>query len=115
MYLSKSKYTQAVQCNKILWLDANANEERSEMKGGEIGYNICGCCGKIINNLEERKSLRLIDGGNYFTEYEGELMNMGLPIGYYTSQWFANFFLQDFDHFVKEKLQLHLNQFLVLV
>lgn len=28
----------------------------------------------------------------------------GLPIGYYTSQWFANFFLEDLDHFVKEKL-----------
>lgn len=49
------------------------NEERSQMKGGEIGHNICGCCGKIITNLEERKSLRLIDGGNYFTEYDGEL------------------------------------------
>lgn len=28
----------------------------------------------------------------------------GLPLGFYTSQWFANFYLQDFDHFVKEKL-----------
>jgi RNA-directed DNA polymerase len=28
----------------------------------------------------------------------------GLPIGNYTSQWFANFFLQGLDHFIKEKL-----------
>ena len=28
----------------------------------------------------------------------------GQPIGYYTSQWFANFFLQDLDHFIKERL-----------
>lgn len=28
----------------------------------------------------------------------------GLPIGNYTSQWFANFYLQGFDHFIKEKL-----------
>ncbi len=28
----------------------------------------------------------------------------GLPLGFYTSQWFANFYLQDFDHFVKEQL-----------
>lgn len=28
----------------------------------------------------------------------------GLPIGYYTSQWFANFYLERFDHFVKEDL-----------
>lgn len=28
----------------------------------------------------------------------------GLPIGNYTSQWFANFYLQDADHYIKEKL-----------
>lgn len=30
----------------------------------------------------------------------------GLPIGNYTSQWFANFYLQDFDHYVKEQLRI---------
>lgn len=30
----------------------------------------------------------------------------GLPIGFYTSQWFANWFLQPFDHFVKEDLKV---------
>lgn len=30
--------------------------------------------------------------------------NQGLPIGNYTSQWFANFFLQGLDHYIKEKL-----------
>lgn len=30
--------------------------------------------------------------------------NQGQPIGHYTSQWFANFFLEDLDHFIKEKL-----------
>jgi len=30
----------------------------------------------------------------------------GLPIGYYTSQWFANFFLEGLDHFIKERLQV---------
>lgn len=29
-----------------------------------------------------------------------------LPIGYYTSQWFSNFFLEGFDHFVKEVLKV---------
>ena len=28
----------------------------------------------------------------------------GVPLGFYTSQWFANFYLQDFDHYVKEEL-----------
>lgn len=35
-----------------------------------------------------------------------ESTSSGIPIGNYCSQWFANFFLQDFDHFVKEKLKI---------
>lgn len=30
--------------------------------------------------------------------------NPGLPLGNQSSQWFANFYLSCFDHFVKEKL-----------
>lgn len=30
--------------------------------------------------------------------------NKGQPIGFYTSQWFANFFLEGLDHMIKEKL-----------
>jgi hypothetical protein len=30
----------------------------------------------------------------------------GLPIGNYTSQWFANFYLQDADHYIKEELRI---------
>lgn len=37
---------------------------------------------------------------------DGEIIDMGLPIGFYTSQWFANWFLQDFDHAVKEKYKI---------
>ena len=29
----------------------------------------------------------------------------GIPIGFYTSQWFANWYLEDLDHFIKEKLK----------
>lgn len=29
----------------------------------------------------------------------------GIPLGYYTSQWFANFYLKSFDHYVKEDLR----------
>lgn len=35
-----------------------------------------------------------------------EIIQKGLPIGFYTSQWFANWFLQPFDHFVKEELKV---------
>lgn len=37
--------------------------------------------------------------------YNNELVDMGLPIGFYTSQWFANFYLQELDHYIKEELQ----------
>lgn len=30
----------------------------------------------------------------------------GLPLGYYTSQWFANFLLQPLDHYIKEQLHV---------
>lgn len=30
----------------------------------------------------------------------------GLPIGNYTSQWFANFYLKDLDHYIKEVLKV---------
>ena len=28
----------------------------------------------------------------------------GIPLGFYTSQWFANWYLQDLDHYIKEEL-----------
>ena len=37
--------------------------------------------------------------------YKGEYIAIGLPIGFYTSQWLANWFLSDYDHFIKEKLK----------
>lgn len=30
----------------------------------------------------------------------------GLPLGYYTSQWFANFYLQEMDYFLKQELKV---------
>ena len=38
--------------------------------------------------------------------YDGEENSIGIPIGFYTSQWFANFFLQDFDYFIKQELKV---------
>lgn len=29
----------------------------------------------------------------------------GLPLGFYTSQWFANWYLEELDHYIKEDLQ----------
>lgn len=38
--------------------------------------------------------------------YHGEEIDIGLPIGFYTSQWFANFYLEGLDHYIKEQLHM---------
>ena len=43
------------------------NEEKAYKKGFSTN-NICGCCGKGIENMETAKALHLIEGGSYFTE-----------------------------------------------
>jgi len=59
---------------------------------------------KIIHDEKMLWVLEAIVDSN-ITIFEGKEMNAGLPIGFYTSQWFANWFLQDLDHFIKEKLK----------
>lgn len=39
-------------------------------------------------------------------EYEGEDIYMGLPIGYYISQWLANWILTPFDYAIKQILKI---------
>ena len=39
-------------------------------------------------------------------EYHGKKIDIGLPIGFYTSQHFANWYLQGLDHFIKEQLHI---------
>ena len=36
MYLSKSKYCNAIQCNKLLWLDTYKNEEKEEISNASV-------------------------------------------------------------------------------
>lgn len=35
-----------------------------------------------------------------------DAIDTGLPLGFYTSQWFANFLLQPLDHYIKEQLHV---------
>lgn len=54
---------------------------------------------KFMRIIKDRDTLDLID---LLVDSGKE----GLPIGNYTSQWFANFYLQDMDHYIKEKLKV---------
>jgi hypothetical protein len=49
--------------------------------------------------IKDEKTLRLIDA---IIDNGGK----GLPIGYYTSQWFSNFYLEELDHFIKEVIRI---------
>ena len=46
----------------------------------------------------------ILDSNEYILE--GKHYKKGLVIGFYPSQWFANFYLQQFDHYVKEVLKI---------
>lgn len=50
--------------------------------------------------IKDEQTLKLIDA---IIDSDGD---EGLPIGFYSSQWFANFYLQEIDHFIKEQLHI---------
>lgn len=53
----------------------------------------------ISRKIRDRKLLNLILEIIDVTE-------VGIPLGFYTSQWIANWYLTDLDHFIKEKLHV---------
>lgn len=53
------------------------------------------------------EKLRKIIHDERFMSILEELISVtdqGLPLGFYTSQWLANWYLQDLDHYIKEEL-----------
>lgn len=63
---------------------------------------------KFARAIKDDATLWLIDTilNSNIATYKGQTICVGLPIGYYTSQWFANWYLQDLDHFIKEQLHV---------
>ena len=59
---------------------------------------------RIIKDKLFLKAIYWIIDNNRYALPTGEVVSKGLTIGAYSSQWFANFYLQDFDHYVKEQL-----------
>ena len=52
---------------------------------------------KVKKIIKDEKVIKLIDEVSHIEEH-------GLSIGTYTSQWLANYFLQEHDHFIREQL-----------
>jgi RNA-directed DNA polymerase len=53
----------------------------------------------LTKKIKDRKCLKLLD-------MIIDSADKGLPIGNYTSQWMANFYLEGLDHFIKEQLKI---------
>ncbi len=59
---------------------------------------------KIINKkIKDKKVLWLIK--KILDNYDGKIEGKGMPLGNYTSQFFANIYLNELDYFVKHKLK----------
>ena len=54
---------------------------------------------KLHKYVKDKKFMKLTDEVISATD-------RGLPLGYYTSHWFANWFLQPLDHYIKEELHV---------
>lgn len=59
----------------------------------------------IRKKVKDEKTMQLIERIVENHEGKGELEGKGIPIGNLTSQLFANIYLNELDHFVKEKLK----------
>ena len=53
--------------------------------------------------IKDKKMLNII---NSIIDVNRFNYHIGLPLGFYTSQWFSMWYLKDFDHFVKERLNI---------
>ena len=77
---------------------AEINAEQTKMLVGCIAFDdISGALGilrKIGIKGEMLEELKVII----------EEMRKGVPLGYFTSQWFGNFYLKALDHYIKEEL-----------
>ena len=62
----------------------------------------------IDHNVLKEKLRKKIHDERFLSILETiiDVTDHGLPLGFYTSQWLANWYLQDFDHYVKEKLEV---------
>lgn len=61
---------------------------------------------KLASKIKDKRFLWVLFTAldNCYADYNGKQIYMGLCIGYYTSQWIANWYLQDMDFFIKQAL-----------
>ena len=93
-------------------------------------YYILKCdISKFFYNIKKKILYKIIERkvkDRDFLEFTKKLLyqksnsNSGIPIGNYTSQYFANIYLNELDHFIKEKLKVkyyvrYMDDFILLI
>ena len=77
---------------------AEINAEQTKMLVGCIAFDDISGASGILREIgikgEMLEELKVII----------EEMRKGVPLGYFTSQWFGNFYLKALDHYIKEEL-----------
>ena len=58
---------------------------------------------KLRKRINDEKVVWLIE--TILKNHKTEILSKGIPLGNLTSQFFANFYLDEFDHFVKHQLK----------
>ena len=81
-------------------IERNVNKYKYFMKL-DLRHFYQNVCPALIIRLFKRKT----KDKKFISFIEKVISNKDLPIGCYYSQWFSNFYLCGFDHFVKEKVQ----------
>jgi hypothetical protein len=70
---------------ELVDLDYQQKDRNEEIAYSKSFQSVCICCGKGIRDIKKTKWIRMIEGGEYYTEYEQELNfneDMGwFPIG----------------------------------
>lgn len=85
--------------------------ERYIRKGKNIKYCLKMDIRKYFENVSIRvlkEKLRKIIHDERFLKIVFTVIDVadnGIPLGFYTSQWFANFYLTDLDHYIKQNLK----------
>lgn len=100
----------------------------ASIKNRGINYGMKYCKKILVNDRKNTKYCLKLDIKHFYPSVNKEILKQkfrrrirdndtlwlidtiidssekGIPIGNYTSQWFANFYLEDLDHYIKEKL-----------
>lgn len=106
----------------------NVQKYMRKMKKYNQNYYVLKCdIKKYFYNIDKKILLQILKENikdrkiiNFTEVILGDLEEVGIPIGNYTSQFFANIYLNKFDHYVKEELKIkyyvrYMDDFILLV